>query len=98
MAAAAVVQALIKIGSAFGDAALQPLEDLMKKEVALLIELPELAKFIGRELDTINSFLVQVQAKIHSTGAPYLRHPYRRRGFLKPCSTWVYCAPTDGGW
>ncbi|KAL5224626.1 hypothetical protein ABZP36_011265 [Zizania latifolia] len=67
MAEAAVVQALIKIGSAFGDAALQPLKDLMKKEVALLIELPELAKCIGRELDMINSFLVQVRAKIHST-------------------------------
>ncbi|KAG8095440.1 hypothetical protein GUJ93_ZPchr0012g18822 [Zizania palustris] len=67
MAEAAVVQALIKIGSAFGDAALQPLKDLIKKEVALLIELPELAKCIGRELDMINSFLVQVRTKIHST-------------------------------
>uniref|UniRef100_A0A0E0M5Q6 NB-ARC domain-containing protein n=1 Tax=Oryza punctata TaxID=4537 RepID=A0A0E0M5Q6_ORYPU len=67
MAEAAVVQALVKIGTTFGEAALQPLKDIIKKEVALLQELPELAKSIGRELDMINSFLMQVRVKIHST-------------------------------
>ncbi|XP_006664891.2 disease resistance protein RPM1-like [Oryza brachyantha] len=73
MAEAAVVQALIKIGTTFGDAALQPLKDIIKKEVALLQELPELAKSIGRELDMINSFLMQVRAKIHSTDNEVLK-------------------------
>ncbi|KAF0918163.1 hypothetical protein E2562_023102 [Oryza meyeriana var. granulata] len=73
MAEAAVVQALIKIGTTFGETALQPLKDFIKKEVALLQELPELAKSIGRELDMINSFLMQVRAKIHNTDNEVLK-------------------------
>lgn len=73
MAEAAVVQALIKIGSAFGELALEQLEDLIKKELALLQELPGLAKCIGRELDMIHSFLIQVRAKIHSTDNEVLK-------------------------
>uniref|UniRef100_A0A0D9XHZ6 NB-ARC domain-containing protein n=1 Tax=Leersia perrieri TaxID=77586 RepID=A0A0D9XHZ6_9ORYZ len=67
MAEAAVVQALIKIGSAFGDVALQQLKDFLKKEAALLQELPLHAKCIERELYMIRSFLMQSRAKIHST-------------------------------
>lgn len=80
MAEAAVVLALIKIGSAFGELALDQLKDFIKKELALLQELPALlqelpglAKCIGRELDMIHSFLIQVRAKIHSTDNEVLK-------------------------
>lgn len=73
MAEAAVVQALIKIGSAFGETALPLLQDFIKKEAALLQELPELAKCIRGELDMISSFLLQVRSKIHSTDNEVLK-------------------------